>query len=239
MKLGKKEKLERKLVNWLDGVIEWRSYLFMRWYVRHYFHLRCSEIGENLTLMAPVKKPVFVGEGKVKLGNNVTINGKVEFVAFADIFPDAELYVGDNTMLGTNVTIRAWKSIRIGSDCLIAKNVQIYDNNGHPLSPVGRLTRAKVPKNEINEIVIGNNVWIGENAHIQDGVTIGDNSIIAPYSIVTKNVPPNVVVMGSPAKVCCWLYKMFPEDYDELPDCQDGKEYRLKFFKTERCNRHE
>ena len=195
-------KWQRRLVNWVDEKVEWRKYLFMRWYCQHYYHLNCSEIGDNLTLMRPIKKPVFVGEGKVKLGHNVKINGKVEFVAFAGIFPSAEIVIGDNTMIGDNVTIRAWKSIRIGNDCLIAKNVQIYDNNGHPLSPLGRINYSKVPEKEIGEVVIGNNVWISEGAHIQDGVTIGDNSIVAPYSIVKKNVPSDVIVMGTPAKVC-------------------------------------
>ena len=223
--LSKRSQLERKLVGWLEKKYEWRKYLFMKWYCNHYFHLRCAEVGEGLTLLTPVMKPVFIGEGKVRLGSDVIINGKVEFIAFSGIFPETEISVGDRTMIGNDVTIRAWKSIRIGSDCLIARHVQIYDNNGHPLSPLGRMKRSQVPSNEINGVVIGNNVWIAENAHIQDGVTVGDNSIIAPYSIVTKDVPPNVVVMGTPAKVCNWLYKLFPGDYREETNVQGAKEY--------------
>ncbi|MDO4534475.1 MAG: DapH/DapD/GlmU-related protein [Clostridium perfringens] len=51
------------------------------------------------------------------------------------------------------------------------------------------------------KIIIGNNVWIGGNSTILPGVTIGDNSIIAAGSVVTSNVPKNVIVAGNPAKV--------------------------------------
>lgn len=59
-------------------------------------------------------------------------------------------------------------------------------------------------------IAIGRNCWIGQNARIQKGVTIGDNSIIAANSVVTKDVPANAIAAGNPAKIV-------KTDIDQIP----------------------
>ena len=91
--------------------------------------------------------------------------------------------------------------------------MRIYDYNGHSLAPGSYdqpetlRNRNKTPEDEVGEIYIGDNVWIGENAFIQRGVSVGNGSIIAANSVVIKDVPENVVVFGSPARVILWLDK--------------------------------
>jgi maltose O-acetyltransferase len=105
------------------------------------------------------------------------------------------IHVGKNFRAGRNCTILDMAEVGIGDNCKIGPNVGIY-TAGHTLNPVDRnKTCIAYP------VAIGNNVQIGGNAMILAGITIGDNSIVEPGSIVTKDVPANVVVTGNPAKM--------------------------------------
>lgn len=84
--------------------------------------------------------------------------------------------------------------IEIGDDTFIAPKVNLVTLN-HVLNPYERSTTVAKP------IKIGKRVWIGIAATVLQGVTIGDNSIVAAGAVVTKDVPPNTVVGGNPAKV--------------------------------------
>ena len=84
--------------------------------------------------------------------------------------------------------------ITIGDGAFIGHNVVIATLN-HDFDPKERSTTHP------SKVVIGKNVWIGANATVVPGVTIGDNSIIAAGAVVTKDVPPNVIAGGVPAKV--------------------------------------
>nr|WP_204354508.1 acyltransferase [Paracoccus saliphilus] len=83
-------------------------------------------------------------------------------------------------------------SITIGDDCAIAEEVIIRDHDGHEIDG-GRPSHAP--------IVIGSHVWIGMRAIILKGITIGDGAVVASGSVVTKDVMPNTIVGGSPAKL--------------------------------------
>jgi acetyltransferase-like isoleucine patch superfamily enzyme len=140
----------------------------------------------------------------IVLGNNVCIYGKLESQN------GGKILFGDNTRLGKNSIVRSVNSIVIGSYTAISDHVIITDNNNHPTDPVFRRKMKfdvqdgymrKWKHSDNAPIVIGENVWIGEYARIQKGVNIGDNSIIAANSVVTKNVPANCIVGGNPAKI--------------------------------------
>lgn len=103
--------------------------------------------------------------------------------------------------LGNNVSINAFVhmwgngNINIGNDCLIASHVSITSMTHNPDAELYRKS------NVAKEVNIGNNVWIGSHAVIMPGITIGDNAIVGAGAVVTKDVPPNAVVVGVPAKV--------------------------------------
>lgn len=119
--------------------------------------------------------------------------------------------VGDHTLLN-GALLMAEDRIEIGSYCLVSWNVGIADSDFHPLEPAIRRVDALAlspflkdrparPKLETRPVIIRDNVWIGMNAVVLKGVTIGENSVVAAGAIVTKSVPPNVVVAGNPAAI--------------------------------------
>jgi maltose O-acetyltransferase len=79
---------------------------------------------------------------------------------------------------------------------MLGPGVQIYTET-HPLNPTERNSGKEYAK----PISFGNNVWIGGNAVINPGVTVGDNVVIASGAVVTKDIPDNVVVGGNPARI--------------------------------------
>ncbi|WOO47007.1 sugar O-acetyltransferase [Bacillus subtilis] len=105
-------------------------------------------------------------------------------------------YVGDNFFANFDCTILDVCEVRFGDNCMLGPSVQIYTAT-HPLHPTERNSGLEYGK----PITFGNNVWIGGSAVINPGVTIGNNVVIAAGSVVTKNVPDNVVVGGNPAKL--------------------------------------
>ena len=104
--------------------------------------------------------------------------------------------VGDNFFANVNLVILDGAKVRIGNNAFIAPNVGIY-TAGHPFDVKQR--------NEGLEyafpVTIGDNVWIGAQACILPGVTIGDNTVIAGGSVVTKDIPANVIAAGNPCRV--------------------------------------
>jgi len=85
--------------------------------------------------------------------------------------------------------------VSIGDDVMIGPNVSLL-SAGHPVAPSQR--RASLVG---KPIAIERNVWIGAGATIIGGVTVGENSVVAAGSVVTKDVPPNTLVGGNPARV--------------------------------------
>lgn len=108
---------------------------------------------------------------------------------------------GDNTRIGKDVfinqncTMYDLGGIDIADGVMIGPNVSLI-TSGHPVAPSRR--RAGVTA---SPIIIHRNVWIAANVTVIGGVTIGENSVIAAGSVVTKDVPANTLVTGSPAKV--------------------------------------
>ena len=99
----------------------------------------------------------------------------------------------------------------IGDRVLIAHNCNIFDSNCHPIDKSDRLNDylnlLRYGYNNlngevaINAVHICDDVWIGANSCVMKGVTIGEGSIVAAGSVVTKDVPSNVVVAGNPARI--------------------------------------
>ena len=128
-------------------------------------------------LFRSVGKNVFIEPDFIcELGSNITIGDNV-FINFGCIIFDmGEVTIGDNAMFGP----------RVG----------IYTTN-HAFDAEERIANVVVSK----PIHIGNRVWLSADVKIVQGVTIGDNSIIGAGSVVSKDIPPNVIAAGNPCRV--------------------------------------
>ncbi|MCR8962957.1 sugar O-acetyltransferase [Brevibacillus halotolerans] len=104
--------------------------------------------------------------------------------------------VGNNFYANFNCTILDVGKVVIGENVMFAPNVSIY-TAGHPVHPDSRNSGYEygIP------ITIGDNVWIGGNVVINPGVTIGNNVVIGAGSVVTKDIPDNVIAVGNPCRV--------------------------------------
>lgn len=113
---------------------------------------------------------------------------------------------GNNCEVNMNCTFLDDNKIIIGDNALIAPNVQIYTAY-HPTNAIERFGEPKPDgtfefcKTQTAPVIIGNNVWIGGGVIILPGVTIGDNVVIGAGSVVTKDIPDNVIAYGNPCRV--------------------------------------
>ena len=131
------------------------------------------------------------------------------------VFPPFYTDFGKNITVGKNVFINACchfqdqGGITLGDNCLVGHNV-VFATLNHGFAPEERQSMLPAP------IVVGRNVWIGSNSTILQGVTIGDNSIIAAGSVVTKDVPANAIVAGVPAR---FIRSISPEEGKQQKQC--------------------
>jgi galactoside O-acetyltransferase len=107
----------------------------------------------------------------------------------------ADTRIGRNVFVNQNCTFYDLGGLDIGDDVMVGPNVSLI-TSGHPVEPSRRRDFVVA-----RPIVIGNNVWIGAGATIIGGVTVGENSVVGAGSVVTRDVPPNTLVGGNPARI--------------------------------------
>lgn len=144
--------------------------------------------------------------GQVRIEPHVTIL-QSELICYQT----GRITIGHHSWISLRAQIVSCSTVSIGPYCVIARDVYISDTNEHPLDSMARrrqtvalLERGEMPDRReaaTAPVTIGSDVWIGERAIIVKGVSIGDRSIIAAGSVVTKNVPADALVAGNPASI--------------------------------------
>ncbi|MFQ3649078.1 MAG: DapH/DapD/GlmU-related protein [Gemmataceae bacterium] len=162
------------------------------------FRSQCVQVGKGFQMEA---LPYIHGSGRITLGDHVRFGGQPVFVFGNRGEQLPEISLGDGTFLGHLVILTCAHEIRIGNHCLIASGVQISDYDGHPLDAQHRRAGNPTPPEHIRRVIIEEDVWIGQSAIILKGVHIGARSIVGAGAVVTRDVPPDVVVAGNPARV--------------------------------------
>ena len=137
--------------------------------------------GFNHNLIGRQQKVIIWVDGALKIGNNVGMSGTA-------IICNYEISIGNNVMIGGNTVI--------------------YDSDFHSINPIERMDIKLDRLCAIKmKVVIEDNVFIGAHSTILKGVTIGKNSVIGSCSVVTKNIPPNEIWAGNPAKFIKKVYE--------------------------------
>lgn len=113
------------------------------------------------------------------------------FVDYGD-----HITIGDRTFINCNLTALDVAPIVIGADCQLGPSVQLLTPI-HPIEPQPRRDKLEGGR----PITLGDNVWLGGGVIVCPGVTIGDNTVVGAGSVVTRDLPANVIAVGNPARV--------------------------------------
>lgn len=177
--------------------------LVLRWLLRFLwyeplFRSQCESVGTRFQME---QLPYLLGSGQIHIGNEVRLSGKSSIAFSSKHVKTPRLSIGNATFIGHNCAFTVGRRITIGSHVLIAGGVRISDLDGHPIDSLDRRSGLTTPSQNVKEVVIGDDVWIGHGAIIMKGVRVGDRAIIGARSVVTKDVPADTIVGGNPAKV--------------------------------------
>jgi len=144
-------------------------------------------------------RELFVVERKVQVlkwkGGRIDVGRGVRLSMGSKIVCGGHLSLGPRVIVGPNTIIMCATQIKIGARCMISWNCSIFDSIGHRMWLEGQ-SEAEIE----TPVIIGDDVWIGPYSIIMKGVTIGDNCIIGAGSVVRRDVPPNSLVYGNPAR---------------------------------------
>lgn len=187
------------------------SLLLRRFYWRYFLKLKLKALGVNycprtvfygspIVYLAPGSS-IEIGEGCVLCSTpEMTALGVNHPVVLRTLTSNARIRIGNNTGL-SGVTICAAASVQIGNECLLGANVTIVDTDFHAINSTGRRFNSNWTKIGTLPTVIEDNVFIGAGSLILKGVRVGANSVIGAGSVVTRDIPPDSVVAGNPAKI--------------------------------------
>ncbi len=162
-----------------------------RWKTR-----RCTSVGRWPRVQGRL---LIENAGVIRLGDRVRIRATHLPVELASLL-GGTLEIGDRTYINSGVSLCAAKLVRIGARCAIGNMTLIMDTDFHS---VGDHTAAPEPR----PVIIEDDVWLAARVTVLKGVTIGRGAVVAAGAVVTKDVLPNTLVGGIPAKLIRTLDK--------------------------------
>jgi len=135
---------------------------------------------------------------RLRLHGRMTVGKEVQFAGGDErssilVSKNAVLSIGDFTFINGGTRIDVARGVALGRHCLIGNNVVLQDTNSHGVD--------EGSSGKIEPIHIGDNVWIARNAILLPGVCVGDHSVVAAGSIVTKSFPEKCLIAGNPARL--------------------------------------
>ena len=173
------------------------SWVFSYFVREPLFRGRCAAVGKGFRL---TKMPFIIGHTKIYIGDDVNFFGKVDFFS-GRLFDEPKVVFGNRVDIGHNVVFIVNKEIVLEDDVNVASGVRFMDTDSHPRDTMERIADLPPHPEEVKPVRIGRYAWIGHNAFIMKGVTIGEGAIIGVNSVVVNDIPPYCVAMGNPARV--------------------------------------
>ncbi|WP_117233928.1 acyltransferase [Vibrio maerlii] len=162
------------------------------------FRGRCIHSGKQLLLYGGL--PFISGPLNISVGNRCRISGHTTFSA-SNHTPTPLLKIGNNVGIGWQTTIAVGTEVHIEDNVRIAGRSNLFGYSGHPIDAQRRANGEPDDMEQIGAIHLKRDCWLGTNVIVKSGVTIGEGSIIAAGSVVTRDIPPFSIAAGNPAKV--------------------------------------
>ncbi|MFH2058179.1 MAG: acyltransferase [Pseudomonadota bacterium] len=172
-------------------------YRLIHFYVRHKLSPQLKSLGKHPFIVKPWHIELF--GGPITIGDHITLLGcsdkKTRLTVWSDRKDIPGIIIGDHVLISPGVRISAANSVFIADSCMLASHVYITDSDWH-----GIYDRS-LPPATTHQVILEENVWIGDSTIVCKGVTIGENSIIGAGSVVVSDIPANVMAAGNPARV--------------------------------------
>jgi maltose O-acetyltransferase len=161
--------------------------------LRARYYLRSAQaLGPKVRLWGT---PFVQNQGRMLIGDRVRLASEVSTLEL-NVGPEGTLEIGDRVLINHGCSIGATKLVRIGERCNIGSQSILIDNAFHEIDPDRRDQQP-----EPAPVILEANVWLAARVIVLPGVTIGKNSVIGAGSVVTRDIPPDVLAAGIPAKV--------------------------------------
>jgi maltose O-acetyltransferase len=162
----------------------WRHFwrlkkLGLQWQLRN-----ANKVGTEIEIRGPL---IIRNKGCVEIGKHKPIYFSLDK-------PEANLYIENNAFINYGTEISLKSNVFIGAYSQISIDCLIYDTDWHSLDGVSEEAPAQ-------PVHIGRGVWLGARVMVLKGVTIGDNTVVAANSVVTRDLPANVLAGGTPAQI--------------------------------------
>lgn len=167
------------------------------------FLARCRSHGDDIAIE---RIPYMTGPCQVEMGSSIRFAGQINILVGNT---DAVLKLGNGVFLGHETTFGLARRIELGDFVGIGERTYITDTEGHRhYNPNRPIWEVAAGEEEIGEVIIEDNVQIGQDCMILKGVRIGARAVIGAGAVVRSNIPSDAVVMGNPARV---VKRMTPE----------------------------
>ncbi len=167
------------------------------------FKGRLDQCGRNLYLYGGL--PYVSGPVDIKIGSNCRVSGHSTISGRSCASQPTILTIGNNVDIGWMTTIAVGRKVIIGNNVRIAGRALLAGYPGHPLDAKSRAEGLPETDDQVGDIVLEDDVWLATGVSVMAGVHIGNSTIVAAGSVVTHDLPANVLSGGIPAKV---IYKL-------------------------------
>ena len=176
----------------------WSGFLRIFWYTpllrsRIETPARRMDLSEGL--------PVIMGPLRIRMGDDCRVSGVMTLSGRGASDETPLLEVGDNCDLGWGATIAVSGKIVLGNNVRLAPSVTLSGYPGHPLDAAARARHEPCADDQTGDIVLEDDVWLGQRVMVLPGVRIGKGTIVGMGSVVTKDLPAGVIAAGAPAVV--------------------------------------
>lgn len=162
------------------------------------FKTRLTNNPKNLYLYGGI--PLVMGNLQLSVGDDCRISAQSTFSGRASNTLQPQLIIGNNVGIGWQTTIAVGTKVKIGNNVRISGRSFLAGYPGHPVNPIARAQGLPDADSQAKDIVLEDNVWLATGVFVMAGVTIGKNTIVAAGSVVTQDLPANIIAAGSPAK---------------------------------------